>query len=104
MRACWTAAWLTVALTLAGTAFAAEELSMNKATVGELTELEGGVISESLARNMVEYRQAHGPYKAADELLRVPGMKPELLDILVLQERDGDLVYEQDAYVTMPTY
>ena len=52
----------------------------------------------------MEHRREHGPYKTAADLLRVPGVKPELLDILVLQERDGDVVYEADAYVTMPTY
>lgn len=85
-------------------AHAGEELSLNQASVQELTELEGGVISETLARSIVEYRREHGPYKTAADLLRVPGVKPELLDILVLRERDGVLVYEADAYVTMPTY
>ena len=92
-----------IGLFRAGTAHAGEELSLNRASVQELTELEGGVISEALARNIVEHRREHGPYKTAADLLRVPGVKPELLDILVLQERDGDVVYEADAYVTMPT-
>ena len=93
-----------IGLFRAGTAHAGEELSLNRASVQELTELEGGVISETLARNIVEHRREHGPSKTAADLLRVPGVKPELLDILVLQERDGDVVYEADAYVTMPTY
>lgn len=104
MKVYMVAVWAVAVLAVAGAARAGEELSMNQASARELAELEGGVISDKLAQSIVEYRKEHGPYRAAVDLLRVPGMKPELLDILVLQERDGDLVYEQDAYVTMPTY
>lgn len=50
-----------IGLFRAGTAHAGEELSLNRASVQELTELEGGVISETLARNIVEHRRGARP-------------------------------------------
>ena len=44
------------------------------------------------------------PFRTEKDLLRVPDLNPALLDILMLEEKDGDLVYEADAYVSMPTY
>ncbi len=85
---------------LAGT----DEVSMNKAGVRELMEIEDGIISRELAERIVKYRGENGPFRTEKELLRVPDLNPALLDILMLEEKDGDLVYEADAYVSMPTY
>ena len=52
----------------------------------------------------MKYRGENGPFRTEKELLRVPDLNPALLDILMLEEKDGDLVYEADAYVSMPTY
>lgn len=83
---------------------ASEEVSMNKAGVQELMEIEDGVISQSLAERIVNYRNTHGPFKSEKDLLKVPDLNPALLDVLMLEEKDGDLIYNPDAYVTMPTY
>lgn len=80
------------------------ELSMNQASVEELMEIEDGVISRQLAQSIVDYRKAHGAFETVKDLLQVPGFKAELLDILVLQQSKGDIVYESNSYVMMPTY
>mgnify|MGYP002293972953 FL=1 len=77
---------------------------MNKAGVRELMEIEDGIISRELAERIVKYREENGPFRTEKDLLRVPDLNPALLDILMLEEKDGDLVYEADAYVSMPTY
>mgnify|MGYP000428254213 CR=1 FL=1 len=82
----------------------ADEVSMNKAGVRELMEIEDGIISRELAERIVKYREENGPFRTEKDLLRVPDLNPALLDILMLEEKDGDLVYEADAYVSMPTY
>lgn len=96
---------LALSLALAGPCLAdADELSMNKAGVKELMEIEGGIISRELAERIVQYREANGPFRTEKDLLRVPELNPALLDILILEEKDGDLVYQPDAAVSMPTY
>ena len=85
---------------LAGT----DAVSMNKAGVKELMEIEDGIISRELAERIVKYREESGPFRTEKDLLRVPDLNPALLDILMLEEKDGDLVYEADTYVSMPTY
>ena len=82
----------------------ADEVGMNKAGVRELMEIEDGIISRELAERIVKYREENGPFRTEKDLLRVPDLNPALLDILMLEEKDGDLVYEADAYVSMPTY
>ncbi len=72
--------------------------------VRELMEIEDGIISRELAERIVKYREENGPFRTEKDLLRVPDLNPALLDILMLEEKDGDLVYEADAYVSMPTY
>lgn len=90
---------------LAGPCMAeSEEISMNKATVEDLMNIEDGVISKGLAERIVQYRKEHGPFKTEKDLLKVPDLNPALLDVLMLEEKNGDLVYNPDAYVTMPTY
>lgn len=37
-------------------------------------------IGETLARRIIDYRQAHGPYERAERLLDVPGIGPRTLD------------------------
>lgn len=96
---------LALLLVFAGPCLAAvDELSMNRAGIEELMEIEDGIISRELAERIVKYRKENGPFRTEKDLLRVPDLNPALLDILMLEEKDGDLVYEADTYVTMPTY
>lgn len=52
-------------------------IPLNSATAAELDLLPG--IGPSLADAIVEYRQAHGPFQAVDQLLDVPGIGPAKL-------------------------
>jgi competence protein ComEA len=49
-------------------------LNLNTATAPELERLPG--IGPSLAKAIVEYRETHGPFQHAEDLLGVPGIGP----------------------------
>ncbi|HEV3049191.1 MAG TPA: helix-hairpin-helix domain-containing protein, partial [Longimicrobium sp.] len=59
---------------------AASVLDVNRATAGELAGLPG--IGPALARRVVEWRQAHGPFAAVDDLEKVPGIGPATVERL----------------------
>lgn len=46
-------------------------LDLNRATAQELTTLPG--IGEVLAQRIVDYREAHGPFRSVEELIAVEG-------------------------------
>ena len=72
-------------------------VSLNKATVQELMNIEDLDFPEELARAIVEYRNAKGPYKHPEDLQDVPGMTQDFLEELNPQEMDGDVIYDPDA-------
>ncbi|MCS7166145.1 MAG: Tex-like N-terminal domain-containing protein [Gemmatales bacterium] len=47
-------------------------LDLNQASAAQLRYVAG--LNEHLARNIVDYRKQHGPFRRREELLRVPGM------------------------------
>ena len=47
-------------------------LDLNSATEAELMELPG--IGEELARRIVEYREANGPFSAVEDIMQVSGI------------------------------
>ena len=49
-------------------------IDLNRATESELRLLRG--IGPKRAQWIVDYRQAHGPFRSVDELKQVPGLKP----------------------------
>jgi competence protein ComEA len=49
-------------------------ININVATQAELEQLPG--IGPSLAQEIIDYRQAHGPFTAVDEILNVSGIGP----------------------------
>jgi competence protein ComEA len=49
-----------------------EKVNINTAGVKELMTLEG--VGRRVAERIVEYRQAHGPFKKPDEIRRVEGI------------------------------
>jgi competence protein ComEA len=55
-----------------------ELIRINTATAAELEELPG--IGPVLARNIVEHRQAHGPFATPEDLLNVSGIGPSTLE------------------------
>lgn len=56
----------------AGTASEPARVNINTAGVDLLITLNG--VGEATARNILEYRQANGPFKSAEELLNVRGI------------------------------
>ncbi len=55
-----------------------QTLNVNTATETELESLPG--VGPSLARRIVEYRQANGPFQTADDLQNVSGIGPSKFD------------------------
>ena len=62
-------------------------LNINTATIPELDELPG--IGPVLAQRIVDYREAHGGYKAVEELVKVNGIGDaklmEILDLITVE-------------------
>ena len=81
----------------AGTAMAEGIVSLNKASVAELTAIEAIDVPEDIAQAIVKYREANGPYKYPEDLQKVPGMTQDFLEELNPQEMDGDVVFDPDA-------
>lgn len=55
-------------------------VDINSADVAELGELPQ--VGPNLARRMIEYREQNGPFRSADDLLRVKGIGPKTLAAL----------------------
>lgn len=53
-------------------------LDINHATWIEWTLLEG--IGEKMARRIVAFRNAHGPFQTVEDMRRVPGIGPQTWD------------------------
>jgi competence protein ComEA len=58
----------------------ARTLNLNRASAAELERLPE--IGPSLARRIVEHRQAHGPFSRAEDLQQVPGIGPKTFEAL----------------------
>ena len=59
---------------------AAQQVDVNTAGVAALERLPE--VGPALARRIVEYRAAHGPFLAPEELTRVPGIGPKTFESL----------------------
>lgn len=53
-------------------------ININTASATELDTLQG--IGPALADAIIEYRTQHGPFGSVDELARVPGISPRMVD------------------------
>jgi comEA protein len=62
-------------------------IDVNRATADELASLPG--IGPALARRMVEWRGANGPFATVDDLEKVPGIGPATVERLRPQVRTG---------------
>jgi competence protein ComEA len=64
---------LAIAMSLSFSAFAGEPININTADAAAIAASLNG-IGESKARAIVDYREKHGPFKSADELVNVKGV------------------------------
>lgn len=70
---------LALALMLPLSAFAGEPVDINSADASAIAAALNG-IGESKARAIVEYREQNGPFKSADELVKVKGVGLKTVD------------------------
>lgn len=57
---------------------ASGKVNLNTAGVGELTSLSG--IGESRAQDILDYRNANGPFQSIEEIKQVPGIKDAVFE------------------------
>ncbi len=62
----------------------AAKININKASAEELTQLQG--IGQKYAAKIVEYRDQNGPFASPEDLMKVPGIGPKVL------EKNKDLI------------
>ena len=55
-----------------------EVIDVNEADVYDLQRLPG--IGEKRARDIIAYREEHGPFQTAEDLMEVPGIGPGILE------------------------
>jgi len=60
--------------------FSFNKIDINQATAEELEKLPG--VGPKIAKNIIEYREKNGPFKAIEELLKVKGIGPKKLEQL----------------------
>jgi competence protein ComEA len=65
----------------------AAKININKASAEELTQLQG--VGQKYAAKIVEYRDQNGPFAAPEDLMKIPGIGPKVLeknkDIIVVE-------------------
>lgn len=70
--------FIALAFSLSSLAFAADSMvDINSADAKTLQTLEG--VGPTKAQAIIEYRQAHGPFKAASDLVKVQGIGEKTL-------------------------
>lgn len=70
-------------------------ISFNTAPASEFMKIQVVEVPEAVAKAIVSYREAHGPYKTPEDLKKVPGMTDDLYDALDPIEEEGDIVFEK---------
>lgn len=56
-----------------------EKININSADAQQLTQL--AKVGPAVAQKIVEYREAHGPFKTPEDLLQVKGVGPKILEL-----------------------
>lgn len=57
---------------------ATKTIDINKADLNELMELR--MVGEGRAKNLIKYREEHGPFKSWDDVARVPSFDPVMIE------------------------
>lgn len=70
--------FLALMLSFASFGAFAAPININTASAEQLTALNG--IGEAKARAIIEYREAHGPFKSVDQLVDVKGIGLKLVE------------------------
>ena len=106
MRGGWKKASCAIMLALLPCAgFAADgAISFNKAPAEVIVEVTDGIVDETLAQAIVEYRQKIGPFKTAEDLRGVPGMTSVIFGMLGPIDEGGDVLYEAEIPTGMHSY
>ncbi len=65
---------------------------------------DGITLSPDLAQAVVSYREAHGPFKTPEDLLKVPGMSKLMYQQLSPQDESGDVRFNMTDVPGMATY
>lgn len=61
------------------------KIDLNTATAEQLQTLK--YVGQKYAQNIIEYRDAHGPFKTIEDILKVPGIGPKAF------EANKDMIY-----------
>lgn len=69
---------MVVAFCAPSWAGAAGKINLNKATATELSQLKG--VGMKYAERIVEFRDKNGPFKQVEDLLKIQGIGPKILE------------------------
>lgn len=73
-------------------------VNLNTASAEEIMAIEDIDVPEEIAKAIVAYREANGPFKKPEDLQKVPGMTQDFLeDLNPVMSDDGDVVFDPDA-------
>ena len=81
----------------AGTFAEGGVVSLNNATLEEIMGIEDIDVPEGIAKAIIAYREANGPFKKPEDLHKVPGMTQDLYEDLNPVMKDDDVVHDPDA-------
>jgi competence protein ComEA len=70
---------LLLALSLPLWAEESQQININTATAAELTQLKG--VGTKYAERIVQYREEHGPFASAEDMMKVPGIGPRTCEV-----------------------
>jgi len=89
---------ILVIVTLGGIAFAGHgTINVNTATAEELHMLRG--ITDAIAQNIIEFRNANGPFTSLDDLNKVKGMnRTRLIEVKPYLKLQGDTDFRIEEY------
>lgn len=79
-------------------------ISFNTAPASDFMKIQIVEVPEAVAKAIVSYRKANGPYKVAEDLKKVPGMTDELYKMLDPFDEEGDIVFEKAGEPGMNAY